>query len=55
MKDLGNVDEILGCRVHVNHARGTVTMDQIKYTSNLLRKYLESTEQTWVKKILCEN
>ena len=48
MKDLGNVDEILGCRVHVNHALGIVTMDQRKYTSNILEKYLDSTEQTWL-------
>ena len=48
MKDLGNVDEILGCRVHVNPVLGIVTMDQRKYTSNLLEKYLDSTEQTWL-------
>ena len=48
MKDLGNVDEILGCRVHVYHALGIVTMHQRKYTSNVLGKYLEPTEQTWL-------
>ena len=48
MKDLGNVDEILGCRVHVNHTLGIVTMDQTKYTSNILSKFLEPTEQTWL-------
>ena len=48
MKDLGNVDEILGCRVHVNHVLGIVSMDQRKYTSNILSKYLDSTEQTWL-------
>ena len=28
MKDLGNVDEILGCRVHVDHDLGIVSMNQ---------------------------
>ena len=48
MKDLGNVDEILGCRVHVDHASGIVTMDQKKYISNILTKYLDPPDTTWL-------
>ena len=48
MKDLGNVDEILGCRVHVDHDLGIVSMNQKKYTSGILGKYLEATETTWL-------
>ena len=48
MKDLGNIDEILGCRVHVNHDLGLITMDQKKYTTGILAKYLDSTETTWL-------
>ena len=42
MKDLGNVDEILGCRVQVNSLLGTVTIQQHKYTAGLLEKYLDT-------------
>ena len=46
MKDLGDVDEILGCRVHVDSSLGTVTMNQKKYTEGLLEKYLKPGS-TW--------
>ena len=48
MKDLGNVDEILGCQVHVDHHKGIVTMNQRKYTTGILTKFLGSHEQTWL-------
>ena len=32
MKDLGNVNKILGCQVHVDLTLGTITMNQRKYT-----------------------
>jgi len=44
MKDLGEVDEILGCRVMVNHLLGTVTIHQHKYLNSILEKYLDSEE-----------
>jgi len=47
MKDLGDVDEILGCRVRVNHILGTVTIQQHKYLASILDKYLDS-EVTWL-------
>ena len=48
MKDLGNVDEILGCHVHVNHDLGIITMDQHKYTEGILKKFLGTTDTTWL-------
>jgi len=47
MKDLGDVDEILGCKVKVNSYLGTITIQQKKYTENILEKYLDK-EVSWV-------
>jgi len=46
MKDLGDVDEILGCKVKVNLYLGTITIQQRKYTEDILSKYLDK-EITW--------
>ena len=48
MKDLGNVDEILGCQVHVDLSLGTITMNQRKYTTGILTKFLESHQYPWL-------
>jgi len=40
MKDLGRIDEILGCKVHVNLLNGTITMSQKKYLNTALNKFL---------------
>ena len=48
MKDLGDIDEILGCKVHFDHHLGCVTINQCKYTAGILSKYLEPPEQTWI-------
>jgi len=44
MKDLGEIDEILGCKVHVNKVLGTVTVHQQKYVGSILDKYLDKDE-----------
>jgi len=41
MKDLGNIDDILGCKVSVNHLQGTVSIHQQKYLTGILSKYLD--------------
>ena len=40
MKDLGRIDEILGCKVRVNLLQGNITLCQKKYLQSTLQKFL---------------
>ena len=40
MKDLGHIDEILGCKVRVNLIQGHITICQKKYLQTTLQKFL---------------
>jgi len=41
MKDLGVIDEILGCKVIINHELECVTIQQSQYTSEIISKFLQ--------------
>ena len=41
MKDLGDIDEILGCKVKVDPLQSTVSIHQQKYLDSILDKYLD--------------
>jgi len=41
MKDLGDIDDILGCKVSVNHLQGSVSIHQQKYLTGIISKYLD--------------
>ena len=41
MKDLGVIDEILGCKVIINHELECVTIQQSQYTTEIISKFLQ--------------
>ena len=40
MKDLGAIDEILGCKVCVDRDLDCITMQQAQYTKEILKRFL---------------
>ena len=44
MKDLGHIDEILGCKVKVDRTLETITINQQKYLDTIISKFIDPAD-----------